>query len=92
MFRLALELLLKFGVKTIVRKEEFLHLEVVRIDNSCCSSINMIRRSKSPCRSIGPESLNVGATLAVAVDWFFPVFTIRQNGRKPLPSKVRSNL
>lgn len=86
------ELLLKFSVKTIVREKEFLHLEVVHIDNSSRSSINMIRRSKSPCRSIGPESLNVGATLAVPVDWFFPVITLRQSGRKPLPSKVRSNL
>jgi len=92
MFGICWELLIDFSVQNICARGKFHQLEVGRIDNSHCSSINMIRRSKSPCRSIGPESLNVGATLAVPVDWFFPVISLRQGGSKTLPSKVRSNL
>jgi hypothetical protein len=68
-------------------------LVTVDIDNSPSSSINMIRRSKSPCRIIvGPETRIVGATLAVPVARYQPVSTKRQTGGTTLPSKVRSNL
>ncbi len=70
-----------------------LFLARVDIDNSPSSSINMIRRSKSPCRTnSGPESRIVGATLAVPVDRYQPVSTNWQTGGTTLPSKVRSNL